>query len=71
MNFSYMIYQAERPLSIMEQRETDVQAAELAAAFAGAGRAVKVAAARLFGANRPKTPVIPGDDLIQAECVRR
>ena len=41
MNISYLLYQAERTRSAAEQREVDVQAGEIAAAFAqlrGAGR---------------------------------
>jgi hypothetical protein len=41
MNISYQIYQAERPLSMAEQREGDVQAGEIAAAFARLGRSLR------------------------------
>ena len=41
MNISYLLYQAERPRSVAEQREADVQAGELAAAIARHGRAVR------------------------------
>jgi hypothetical protein len=34
MNFSYQIYQAERPMSGREQRETDIRAGERAASLA-------------------------------------
>ena len=34
MNISYLIYEAERPRSMAEQREADVRAGEMAASFA-------------------------------------
>jgi len=71
MNISYLIYQAERPRSSAEQREADMQAGELAASIARAGRAVKAAVTRHGGANRPQGPVIPGDDLIPVTNSRR
>ena len=41
MNISYQIYQAERPQSMTEQREADVRAGEMAAAFARLGRSLR------------------------------
>ena len=41
MNISYLIYQAERPRSTTEQREADVRAGEMAAAFARLGRSLR------------------------------
>ena len=41
MNISYLIYQAERPRSTMEQREADLRAGEVAAAFARLGRSLR------------------------------
>ena len=41
MNISYLIYQAERPQSMTEQREADVRAGEMAAAFARLGRSLR------------------------------
>jgi hypothetical protein len=41
MNISYQIYQAERPRSMAEQREGDVQAGEIAAAFTRLGRSLR------------------------------
>jgi hypothetical protein len=35
MYSSYMLYQAERPRTLREQREEDIRAGELAAGFAG------------------------------------
>lgn len=70
MNISYMIYQAERQPSIMEQREADTRAGELAAAIAKAGRTVKAGVIRRAGGSRPQAPVIPGDDLIPAASSR-
>jgi hypothetical protein len=71
MNISYMIYQAERQPSIVEQRETDKQTGELASAVAEASRALKAAVIRYAGGKRPQSPVVPGDDLIPVGCVRR
>jgi hypothetical protein len=41
MNISYQMYQAERPLSAAQQRETDARAGELAAAVARLGRSLR------------------------------
>jgi hypothetical protein len=46
MNISYLLYQAERPRSAAEQRETDVQVGELAAAAARFGRSLRHAITR-------------------------
>lgn len=70
MNISYLIYQAERQPSSMEQREADARTGELAAAIAKAGRAVKAGLTRRAGGSRPEAPVIPGDDLIPAASSR-
>jgi hypothetical protein len=66
MNFSYMIYQVERQPSIMEQREADARAGELAATFAKAGHAVKAGMTRLAGGR----PGVPGDSLIPVASSR-
>jgi hypothetical protein len=41
MNISYLLYQAEHQRSATEQREADVQAGEMAAAIARAGRSLR------------------------------
>jgi len=41
MNISYLIYEAERPRSVAEQREADVRAGEMAAAFARLSRSLR------------------------------
>jgi hypothetical protein len=41
MNISYLLYEAERPRSTTEQRETDVRTGELAAAVARLGRSLR------------------------------
>jgi hypothetical protein len=41
MNITYLIYEAERPRSMMEQRETDARAGEFAAAVARLGRTLR------------------------------
>jgi hypothetical protein len=71
MNISYLIYQAERQRSVAEQRETDMQAGELAASIAKASRAAKAAVSRHVSGSRPQVPVIPGDDLIPELSSRR
>ena len=38
MNISYMVYEAERPRSMAEQREADARAGEIAAAVTRLGR---------------------------------
>jgi hypothetical protein len=41
MNITYLIYDAERPRSTAEQRETDVRAGEFAAAVGRIGRSLR------------------------------
>jgi hypothetical protein len=41
MNFTYLIYEAERPRSMAEQREADVRAGQLAAAVARLGHSLR------------------------------
>jgi hypothetical protein len=41
MNITYLIYEAERPRSMAEQRETDARAGEFAAAVARLGRSLR------------------------------
>jgi hypothetical protein len=41
MHYSYMLYQAERPRTVREQREEDVRAGELAAGFARVRRGLR------------------------------
>jgi hypothetical protein len=41
MNITYLIYEAERPRSMAEQREADVRAGEFAAAVARLGRSLR------------------------------
>ena len=41
MNISYLIYEAERPRSIAERRETDARAGELAAAVTRLGHSLR------------------------------
>jgi hypothetical protein len=55
MNISYMLYQAERTRSAAEQREIDVAAGQLAAAFTRRGRAGRRAVTRHLGAGREGT----------------
>lgn len=71
MGISYLIYQAERPRSRAEQRESDARIGELAASIARAIRAVKAAVTRGVGGNRLHGPIMPGDDLIPMASSRR
>ena len=41
MNSNYLIYEAERPRSMTEQRETDARAGEFAAAVGRLGRSLR------------------------------
>jgi hypothetical protein len=41
MSITYLIYEAERPRSMTEQRETDARAGEFAAAVARLGRSLR------------------------------
>jgi len=41
MNISYMIYEAERPRNIAQQREADMRAGEMAAAAKRFGRSLR------------------------------
>lgn len=50
MNISYLIYEAERPRSIAEQREADVRAGEFAAAVARVGNLFR----RTAGKQEPR-----------------
>jgi hypothetical protein len=52
MNITYLIHEAERPRSMMEQREADVRAGEFAAAAARLGRSLRHPAASKRNARR-------------------
>jgi hypothetical protein len=41
MNISYLVYQAERPLTAAQQREADITAGQLAAAIGRAGHSLR------------------------------
>jgi hypothetical protein len=53
MNISYLIYSAERPRSIAEQREADMRTGELAAAAARLGHSLRHPVTGKRGARRP------------------
>ncbi|HEX4289594.1 MAG TPA: hypothetical protein VH021_11795 [Trebonia sp.] len=58
MNITYLIYEAERPRSMMEQREADARAGEFAAAAARLGRSLRHPATSKRNARRDaKRPV--------------
>jgi hypothetical protein len=64
MNITYLIYEAERPRSTAEQRETDVRAGQLAAAVARLGHSLRRPATGKQNASRvvraiphPRQPV--------------
>ncbi|MGH3207599.1 MAG: hypothetical protein ACRDNO_07545 [Trebonia sp.] len=52
MNITYLIYEAERPRSMAEQRETDVRAGEFAAGVARLGRSLRHPASAKQNARR-------------------
>lgn len=52
MNISYLVYQAERQRSDIEQREADMRAGELAAAVAQFGRSLRHSVTWSKGARR-------------------
>jgi len=52
MNIGYLIYEAERPKSVAEQRAADVRKGELAAGVARVGRSVKEAVVRAADLRR-------------------
>jgi hypothetical protein len=51
MNMSYLMYQAERPKTMTEQRAADIQTGKIAASFARLGSSVKEAVMRAGGRN--------------------
>jgi hypothetical protein len=51
MNISYLIYEAERPKTVAEQRAADIQTGKFAAGFARLGSSVKEAVMRASGRN--------------------
>ena len=52
MNSTYLMYEAERPQSTAEQRETDARAGEFAAAAARLGRSLRQPATGKRNARR-------------------
>jgi hypothetical protein len=52
MNISYLLYQAERPLTAAQQRETDIATGQLAAAIARTGHTLRHAVSRNAGTRR-------------------
>jgi hypothetical protein len=52
MNITYLIYEAERPRSMAEQRETDARAGEFAAAVARLGHSLRHPASGKQNARR-------------------
>jgi hypothetical protein len=52
MNITYLIYEAERPRGMAEQRRADVQAGEFAAAVSRIGRSLRHPAAGKNHASR-------------------
>jgi hypothetical protein len=52
MNISYLLYQAERPLTAAQQREADITAGQLAAAIGRAGHSLRLAVTGNAGTNR-------------------
>jgi hypothetical protein len=52
MNITYLIYEAERPRSMAEQREADVRAGQLAATVARLGHSLRHSARGKRSARR-------------------
>ncbi len=52
MNISYLLYQAERPLTAAQQREADITAGQLAAAIGRAGHSLRHAVTGNAAAKR-------------------
>ena len=52
MNISYLLYQAERPLTAAQQREADITAGQMAAAIGRAGRSLRLAVTGNAGSKR-------------------
>jgi hypothetical protein len=61
MNISYLIYEAERPRTMAEQREADARAGEFAAAVARLGRSLRRTAGKQElrrGGRRPAVTAV-------------
>ena len=54
MNISYLLYQAERPLTAAQRREADVAAGQLAAAIGQAGHSLRLAVTGNMGTRRAR-----------------
>ena len=52
MNISYLVYQAERPLTAAQQREADITTGQMAAAIARAGQSLRLAVTGNAGTKR-------------------
>jgi hypothetical protein len=52
MNISYLLYQAERPLTTAQQREADITAGHMAAAIGRAGHSLRHAVRGNTGTKR-------------------
>ncbi|MGH3209035.1 MAG: hypothetical protein ACRDNO_14860 [Trebonia sp.] len=57
MNTTYLIYEAQRPRSMADQRETDMRAGEFAAALGRLGRSLRHRATGKQSARRGQRPV--------------
>ena len=72
MNISYLIYEAERPKTVAEQRTTDIQTGRLAANVARFGSSVKEAVIRAAVPRRTadRAPELTAD-VVASECTVR
>ncbi|TVZ02960.1 hypothetical protein EAS64_21055 [Trebonia kvetii] len=52
MNISYLLYQAERPLTAAQQREADITTGQMAAAIGRAGHSLRLAVTGNAGTKR-------------------
>jgi hypothetical protein len=56
MNISYLLYQAERPLTVAQRREADITTGQLAAAIGRAAHALRHAVAGAAGTAQGHRP---------------
>jgi hypothetical protein len=59
MNISYLLYQAERPLTATQQREADITTGQMAAAIGRAGHTLRLAVTGFAGTKRTNSrPIV-------------
>jgi hypothetical protein len=69
MNISYLLYQAERPLTAAQQREADIAAGQVAAAIGRAGHSLRLAVTGSAGTKRAhRRPGSPRTAATAGQC---